>query len=129
MWTFGLQRGLPVRALRAVPVVVARREVDRHRLDLLEGPLQERDGVRGVAGLLEQVAGAEQGIGVDHVGQADDGAERLAERLAPPAGRKLAAAEPGEGGVQVEIRKEDDLHDALMVNLPSASFRRVRAAL
>ena len=95
--------GHRVRAARRQPVVVAGREHDA-AIRAGEARLQEGDGVRRDAVVLEQVAGAQDRVHALRIGQGQDAGQRLATvRPAQPGG---LGPRPGKRGVEVQIGKQ-----------------------
>jgi hypothetical protein len=58
--------------------------------------------------VLEQVAGAEDGVDLLLLGQGEDPGQRVAAVLPPPPGG--LRIEPGERGVEMEVREVEQLH-------------------
>ena len=73
-----------------------------------EARLQEGDGVRRDALVLEQVAGAQDRVHALRIGQGQDAAQRLAAVRAPQPGG--FGTRPGKRGVEVQIGKQQELH-------------------
>jgi hypothetical protein len=87
--------------------VVARRQEDGPRR-CGEAGLQEGDGIGRHPNGLEQVAGRQDGVHLLLIGQGEDALQRLAA-VAASAACGLRSR-PGEGGVQVEVCEQEELH-------------------
>ena len=99
-----------VEAAGAVRVVVARREVDGEREEVGERRAHERGRVGRHPFVLVEVAPAEQGAGVQLPRQGGNPAERVPERLPPPARRGPLGPGPREPRVEMEVREVNDSH-------------------
>ena len=91
-----------------VPVVIAGRDVDGHRVEGREGLPQEVRRVERDAIVLVQVASAEERVRAGRAHESHDREQGIAQRLPPPprdVARRLA---PRERGVEMEVGEVDD---------------------
>ena len=89
--------------------MVSRSEVDR-TIGPGEALAQEGDRVRCEAVVLEEIAGAQDGVDAFLIGQLEDAGQRLAPVAAPQA--RGLGRRPGERGVEMEVGEMEDPHDS-----------------
>ena len=94
-----------VEAVRPVPVVVARREVDRDRIETCKRLTQELGCVAPGAFMFVEIAATEESVSPFAPRHVHDPQQGVSQRLTPPPPGVTRRAGPSERGVQVEIRK------------------------
>ena len=69
--------------LRSIPVMVARGNIDRNRIERCQGLPQELGSIRHDSGMLVEIASAEECIGVDFTRDVHNRKEDFPQRLSP----------------------------------------------
>ena len=97
-----------VDARRPIPVVIAGRDVDGHRVEGGEGLPQEVRRVERDAIVLVQIASAEERVRPGRAHEFHDREQGIAKRLAPPPRHVARRLAPRERGVEMEVGEVDD---------------------
>lgn len=91
-----------VEALGPEPVVVTGSDEDRRRMQLFKDSLEKRAGVGRRPVMLEQISGAQQGIGFLCLRELHDVPQCLSESLATMRVNRTVCLQPDKGGIQVQ---------------------------
>ena len=97
-----------VDAFRSVPVVVARREVDRNRVHPRKGRPQELGSIRCCPVMLVEIAAAEECIRLHFVDEVCDPHQDVAQRLSASPRSSARRPRPREPRVKVDVGEVDD---------------------